>query len=35
MPDDFLVGSSAVSEQGRRYFQRLLPKRPDIFLPFV
>jgi 6-phosphofructokinase 1 len=35
MPDDFLVGSNTVSEEGRRYFRRLLPKRPDIFLPFV
>ncbi|MCS3728072.1 diphosphate--fructose-6-phosphate 1-phosphotransferase [Bradyrhizobium betae] len=35
MPDDFLVGSNTVSDEGRRYFRRLLPKRPDIFLPFV
>ena len=35
MPDDFLVGSNNVSEEGRRYFRRLLPKRPDIFLPLV
>jgi 6-phosphofructokinase 1 len=24
-----------VSDEGRRYFRRLLPKRPDIFLPFL
>jgi ATP-dependent phosphofructokinase / diphosphate-dependent phosphofructokinase len=35
MPDNFLVGSNAVSEEGRRYFRRLLPKRPDNFLQFV
>jgi hypothetical protein len=35
MPGDFLAGSNAVSDEGRRYFRRLLPKRPDIFLPFL
>ena len=35
MPDDFFAGSSAVSAEGRGYFRRLLPTRPDIFLPFV
>ncbi|MBR0968410.1 diphosphate--fructose-6-phosphate 1-phosphotransferase [Bradyrhizobium diazoefficiens] len=35
MPDEFLVGSNTVSDQGRRYFRRLLPERPDLFPPFV
>jgi hypothetical protein len=35
MPSDFFAGSNAVSDDGRRYFRRLLPKRPDIFLPFL
>jgi 6-phosphofructokinase 1 len=35
MPDDFFAGSNTVSDEGRRYFRRLLPKPPDIFLPFV
>lgn len=35
MPDDFFADSSAVSAEGRGYFRRLLPTRPDIFLPFV
>ncbi|WP_413988722.1 diphosphate--fructose-6-phosphate 1-phosphotransferase [Labrys okinawensis] len=35
MPDSFFAGSNAISPEGRRYFQRLLPKRPDIFTPFV
>jgi hypothetical protein len=35
MPRDFFAGSNSVSEEGRRYFRRLLPKRPDIFLPFL
>jgi ATP-dependent phosphofructokinase / diphosphate-dependent phosphofructokinase len=35
MPGDFFAGSTTISDQGRRYFRRLLPKRPDIFLPFV
>jgi hypothetical protein len=29
MPDDFFAGSNAVSDEGRRYFRRLLPKLPD------
>jgi ATP-dependent phosphofructokinase / diphosphate-dependent phosphofructokinase len=35
MPGNFFAGSTSISDQGRRYFRRLLPKRPDIFLPFV
>jgi hypothetical protein len=35
MPESFFAGSNAISEEGKRYFQRLLPKRPDIFTPFV
>jgi ATP-dependent phosphofructokinase / diphosphate-dependent phosphofructokinase len=35
MPDSFFSGSNAISEEGKRYFRRLLPKRPDIFTPFV
>jgi ATP-dependent phosphofructokinase / diphosphate-dependent phosphofructokinase len=35
MPSNFFAGSNAVSDEGRRYFRRLLPKRPDIFLPFL
>ena len=35
MPDSFFDGTNAVSEDGRRYFRRLLPRRPDVFLPFV
>jgi ATP-dependent phosphofructokinase / diphosphate-dependent phosphofructokinase len=35
MPDDFFAGSNTISDEGRRYFRRLLPKRPDIFLPFL
>lgn len=35
MPDAFFAGSNAISEEGRRYFRRLLPTRPDIFPPFV
>ena len=35
MPDAFFHGTNAISDKGRRYFQRLLPKRPDIFTPFV
>ncbi len=34
MPDSFFAGSNAVSEEGRSYFRRLLPARPDVFLPF-
>jgi 6-phosphofructokinase 1 len=35
MPDDFFAGSNIISDEGRRYFRRLLPKQPDIFLPFL
>ena len=35
MPETFFDGVSAISEEGRRYFRRLLPPRPDIFPPFV
>jgi 6-phosphofructokinase len=35
MPDSFFSGTHAISEEGRRYFRRLLPKRPDIYTPFV
>lgn len=35
MPDAFFEGPCAVSEEGRRYFRRLLPPRPDLFPPFV
>jgi 6-phosphofructokinase len=35
MPDDFFADSNTISDEGRRYFRRLLPKRPDIFLPFL
>ncbi|MBP0581950.1 diphosphate--fructose-6-phosphate 1-phosphotransferase [Labrys sp. LIt4] len=35
MPDSFFTGANAVSDQGRAYFGRLLPPRPDIFTPFV
>lgn len=35
MPDSFFEGASAISDEGRRYFRRLLPRRPDIFTPFV
>lgn len=35
MPDSFFTGTNAVSEEGRAYFRRLLPARPDIFTPFV
>ena len=35
MPDSFFDGTNAVSDEGRRYFRRLLPRRPDMFLPFV
>ena len=35
LPDDFFADSNTISDEGRRYFRRLLPKRPDIFLPFV
>lgn len=35
MPDGFFEGVSGLSEEGLRYFRRLLPPRPDIFPPFV
>ncbi|MGO4339742.1 diphosphate--fructose-6-phosphate 1-phosphotransferase [Labrys sp. KB_33_2] len=35
MPDSFFTGSNAISEEGRAYFRRLLPRRPDIFTPYV
>jgi ATP-dependent phosphofructokinase / diphosphate-dependent phosphofructokinase len=35
MPDAFFAGRNAISDEGRRYFRRLLPARPDIFSPFV
>jgi 6-phosphofructokinase 1 len=31
----FFADSNTISDEGRRYFRRLLPKRPDIFLPFL
>ncbi len=35
MPEAFFVGDAAISDEGRRYFRRLLPPRPDLFTPFV
>jgi len=35
MPDSFFDGTNTISDEGRRYFKRLLPPRPDIFTPFV
>ncbi len=35
MPDSFFDGATALSDEGRRYFRRLLPPRPDLFTPFV
>lgn len=35
MPNGFFAGSNAISDEGRAYFRRLLPPRPDIFTPFV
>ena len=35
MPDAFFDGANRVSEEGRRYFRRLLPERPDVFTPYV
>lgn len=35
MPGGFFAGSNAISDEGRAYFRRLLPPRPDIFTPFV
>lgn len=35
MPESFFEGATQVSEEGRAYFRRLLPPRPDLFEPFV
>ncbi len=35
MPDSFFDGTHAISDEGRRYFRRLLPPRPDIFTSFL
>jgi len=35
MPAAFFAGPSTISEEGRAYFRRLLPLRPDLFAPFV
>ncbi|MCW6507039.1 diphosphate--fructose-6-phosphate 1-phosphotransferase [Lichenifustis flavocetrariae] len=35
MPDSFFSSDSTVSDEGRAYFRRLLPPRPDLFTPFV
>ena len=35
MPDAFFDGVNTISDEGRRYFRRLLPSRPDLFTPFV
>ena len=35
MPDGFFDGPTAMSQQGRSYFRRLMPPRPDLFPPFV
>lgn len=35
MPDAFFADAHTISEEGRRYFRRLLPARPEIFPPFV
>ena len=35
MPDEFFAGNSLISDEGRAYFGRLLPTRPDLFEPFV
>ena len=35
MPDAFFNGTQTISDEGRRYFARLLPPRPDLFTPFV
>ena len=35
MPDSFFDSANTISDEGRRYFRRLLPPRPDIFTPFV
>jgi 6-phosphofructokinase 1 len=35
MPDSFFDSAHTISDEGRRYFRRLLPPRPDLFTPFV
>lgn len=35
MPDSFFDGANRISEEGRAYFRRLLPPRPETFEPFV
>jgi 6-phosphofructokinase 1 len=35
MPNDFFADANAVSDQGQKYFRRLLPSRPETFTPFV
>jgi 6-phosphofructokinase len=35
MPESFFERPNAISAEGRAYFRRLLPPRPDIFPPFV
>ncbi len=35
MPDSFFASGNTISDEGRSYFRRLLPPRPDIFPPFV
>lgn len=35
MPESFFASASTVSEEGRTYFRRLLPARPDLFIPYV
>jgi 6-phosphofructokinase 1 len=35
MPESFFASASTISEEGRAYFRRLLPARPDLFTPYV
>jgi ATP-dependent phosphofructokinase / diphosphate-dependent phosphofructokinase len=35
MPATFFASHNTISNEGRQYFRRLLPPRPDIFAPFV
>ena len=35
MPDGYFEKTGAISAEGRAYFRRLLPPRPDLFTPFV
>jgi 6-phosphofructokinase 1 len=35
MPATFFASHSTIANEGRDYFRRLLPPRPDIFAPFV